>query len=77
MDNETVFPWDDGPHHLEKTQLDESYITESPAGFVQKLTSMIGRLTRRRDFFQKMDDIKEGNQNSWKKILHCRVTGFR
>ena len=64
MDNETVFPWDDGPHHLEKTQPDESYITESPAGFVQKLTSMIGRLTRRRDFFQKMDDIKEGNQNS-------------
>ena len=64
MDNETVFPWDDGPHHLEKTQPDESYITESPAGFVQKLTSMIGRLTRRRDFFQKMDDIKEGNQHS-------------
>ncbi|APH39165.1 FlaD/FlaE family flagellar protein [Methanohalophilus halophilus] len=64
MDNETVFPWDDGPHHLEKTQPDESYITESPAGFVQKLTSIIGRLTRRRDFFQKMDNIKEGNQRS-------------
>lgn len=48
----------------ERTQPVASDNTDSPAGLVQKLTSMVGRLTRRRDFFQKMDDIKEGNQQS-------------
>jgi archaellum component FlaD/FlaE len=54
----------DFDHHLEKKQPDESDITDSSAGFSQKLTSMIGRLTRRRDFFQNIDNIKEGNQQS-------------